>query len=575
MPSELSDSRLANIGARLIRDDWAGFADRFRIVTRRAQLRFAERDKAGMASDHVERLDLYSNAGNHAAEAVKAMLGERIEDRSIWASMKAVYSGLIQERPDWELAETFFNSVTRKIFVTVGVDPRVEFVDTDFAHPPHEPEGDIFATHGLSAGVPGLVRSVVEGAAFAGDFADLDRDCRAVAQVIEDRVRKQGLGAVTGAEVADMVFYRGAGAYLVGRLLTGDRRLPFALALLNEPGGIVIDAMMTTEKELSILFSFTRSYFHVDHDRPHALVEFLSDLLPRKRRAEIYISIGHHKHGKTELYRDLRAHMTTTGDRFEFAPGTRGLVMEVFTLPGFDVVFKVIRDRFGAPKQITREHVKSRYRLVFKHDRAGRLVDAQEYEHLEFPIDRFDPALLQELLSECSRTVRIRDGRVALDHSYVERRVSPLDVHLQAGLDVEAAVLDFGQAIRDLAASGIFPGDMLLKNFGVTRHGRVVFYDYDELTTLEECTFRKKPVSSSYDDELSEAAWFPMGPGDVFPEEFATFLGLDGRLRDLFFAKHADLFEAATWRKWQASIRAGEIIDIYPYTEAARLDLTR
>ncbi len=574
MPSDLSDSRLANIGARIIRDDWASFSDRFRIVTRRAQLRFVEGDKSGMALDHVERLDLYSRSAGHAAEAVRAMLDDRIEDRSIWAGMKAVYSGLIQDRPDWDLAETFFNSVTRRIFVTVGVDPRVEFVDTDFEAPPHDPPGEVFRTH-ESEGTAALIAAIIRGADLAGEFVDLERDCEAAARIIDMRLRRSGMPPVTTAQIANMVFYRGAGAYLVGRLLAGSRRIPIALALLNHRSGIAIDAVMTTETELSILFSFTRSYFHVDHERPHALVEFLSELMPRKRRAELYTSIGHHKHGKTELYRDLRSHMKSTGDRFEFAAGTPGLVMEVFTLPGFDVVFKVIRDRFGAPKQITREHVKSRYRLVFKHDRAGRLVDAQEYEHLEFPIERFDPKLLEQLLSECGRTVRIRDGQVALDHSYVERRVTPLDVYLASGVDCEAAVLDFGQAIRDLAASGIFPGDLLLKNFGVTRHGRVVFYDYDELTTLDECRFRTMPVSATYEDELSEVAWFPIGPNDVFPEEFATFLGLEGRLREVFFSKHADLFDAATWGSWQASIRMGEIIDVFPYTEAARLDVTR
>ncbi len=574
MLGTLSDSRLANVGARLIRDEWNSFTERFRIVTRRARLRFAEGDATGMAADHLERLDLYSASARRAAASMRVTLGRRVEDRSIWAAMKAVYSGLIQERSDWELAETFFNSVTRRIFHTVGVDPRVEFVDTDFEVPPHEWEGSVFRVFGPGSSTADLIAEIVQVVAFPTGYENLSRHAAAAAARLDARVDSLKAGHIESAEVIASVFYRGNGAYLVGRINAGALRIPFALALLKGERGFGIDAVLGSEQELSILFSFTRSYFHVDCDRPSALVDFLSDLMPRKRRAELYTSIGHHKHGKTEMYRDLRRHLVRSGDRFETAPGTRGLVMEVFTLPGFEVVLKVIKDRFGAPKQLTREHVKSRYRLVFKHDRAGRLVDAQEYEHLQFPVDRFERDLLERLLEGCSRTVRLGDGVVEIDHCYIERRVTPLDVYLASGTPSknEAAVIDFGQAIRDLAASGIFPGDMLIKNFGVTRHGRVVFYDYDELlTTLDECNFRKMPEAATYEDELADTAWFPIGPADVFPEEFETFLGLEVHLREAFLAKHADLFDAAVWRAWQDTIAAGETIDIYPYTEAARL----
>jgi isocitrate dehydrogenase kinase/phosphatase len=295
--------------------------------------------------------------------------------------------------------------------------------------------------------------------------------------------------------------------------------------------------------------------------------------MPRKRRAELFISLGFNKHGKTELFRELMAHLGSSNDRFEMADGVPGLVMVVFTLPGFDVVFKVIRDRFGAPKQITRDRVMNRYRLVFRHDRAGRLVDAQEYEHLSFAAHRFDPALLDQLLEACARTV-VRDGdTVHIAHAYVERRVTPLDLYVQAyvGSAAEAAIIDYGRAIKDLAASGIFPGDMLLKNFGVTRHGRVVFYDYDELTTLDECTFRRLPMSDDPYDDMAAEPWFSTGPGDVFPEEFETFLGLSGRLGDVFRAHHSDIFEASAWREWQQRVAEGDRLEVFPYTREQRL----
>jgi len=295
--------------------------------------------------------------------------------------------------------------------------------------------------------------------------------------------------------------------------------------------------------------------------------------MPRKRRAELYISLGHNKHGKTELYRELRRHLALSGERFQPAVGTRGLVMEVFTLPGFDVVLKVIKDRFGEPKRLSRDHVLSRYRLVFRHDRAGRLVDAQEYEHLEFPTSRFDDEILDILRTECARSVAISDDTVRLSHAYIERRVTPLDVYLhEAQTDAaEEAIVDYGSAIKELAASGIFPGDMLLKNFGVTRHGRVVFYDYDELTTLDDCVFRKLPASTSYEEEMAAGPWFPVGPDDVFPEEFATFFGVHGRLQEAFLERHADIFDAAAWQEWQRRVRAGELIEIFPYDDELRI----
>ncbi len=573
MTSELSDSRLANVAARTINDSWAVLSDRFRIITRRAKLRFEAQDWVGMAADHVERLDLYNKVATETAAAIRTALDRRVDDRNVWMAMKAVYSGLIAERPDWELAETFFNSVTRKIFSTVGVDPRIEFVDTDYDSPPSEPTVPVFTSY-RGTGTTELVERILLAAGFGVGFDDLNGDAALVARRIDGRVaRVGGRSGVECIDVVNAVFYRGKGAYLVGRVWVGTQSIPLVLSLLHETDGIAVDAVLLTENQVSILFSFTRSYFHVDVARPNALIQFLSGLMPRKRRAELYISLGHNKHGKTELYRELRRHIAQSGERFEIAPGVRGLVMIVFTLPGFDVVLKVIKDRFGEPKQLTRDHVLSRYRLVFRHDRAGRLVDAQEYEHLEFPRSRFDPGLLEILADECARSVTVGDDTVTIAHAYIERRVVPLDVFLaEASAEAaEAAVVDYGAAIKDLAASGIFPGDMLLKNFGVTRHGRVVFYDYDELTTLDECVFRRLPVADSFDDEMSAEPWFSVGPDDVFPEEFATFLGIQGRLREVFMVRHSDLFQAEAWQEWQRRVGRHEIIEIYPYDDDLRL----
>lgn len=570
--SVVSDSRLANLGARHVADAYSGFETRFRIVTRRARIRFPERDWKGMAGDARERLDLYERASQSAAEAVKGILGDRFEEPMVWAGMKAVYSGLIQSRDDWELAETFFNSVTRKIFSTIGVDPRLEFVDTDFDTPPSEATRPIHRTYPVMA-LADLVRQVLSDAALGSDFADLEGDISHAAAMIAEHLRTIGaLRVVDRTEVIGSVFYRGKGAYVIGRMYSGSHVVPLVLALLHPPEGVKLDAVLLTENQMSILFSFTRSYFHVDVDRPWELIRFLRTLMPRKRLAELYISIGHNKHGKTALYRELRAHMLTSGDRFTIARGARGLVMVVFTLPGFDVVIKVIKDRFPPQKSMTRAQVKERYRYVFNHDRAGRLVDAQEFAYLALPLDRFEPEVLDELLAECSRSVVVDDDRVTIRHAYIERRVIPLDLYLRDADPTLArdAIVDYGNSIRELAASGIFPGDLLLKNFGVTRHGRVVFYDYDELAPIRDCRFRPMPVAPDGDDMAAEP-WFTVGPADVFPEEFSNFLGVTGEIRQAFEDHHAELLDHRWWQSIQSRVVAGELIEIYPYEERARL----
>jgi isocitrate dehydrogenase kinase/phosphatase len=373
------------------------------------------------------------------------------------------------------------------------------------------------------------------------------------------------------------VFYRSQGAYLVGRVRSGPGgaldAMPLTLALHNCNGRLAVDAVLLTADEVSILFSFTRSYFHVEVDRPHDLVAFLHSIMPRKPIAELYIAIGFNKHGKTELFRDLIRHIHQSSDRFQIARGDPGMVMTVFTLPSFDVVFKVIRDTFAYPKTTTRRQVVDRYQLVYKHDRAGRLADVQEFEHLAFARGRFSDDLLAELAREAPSTVTIGERTVEIKHVYTERRMTPLNLYLREVDCKQAreAVIDYGQAVKDLAATNIFPGDMLLKNFGVTRHGRVVFYDYDELCLVTDCNVRELPPPRDFDDEVAAEPWFHVSPTDVFPEEFVAFMGLSGELREAFLKAHGDLLTARYWCEIQARHRAGELIDIVPYRLSRRL----
>jgi len=562
---------VARCAASVLRlfEDYLG---EFRDITRRAARRHEQQEWQAIQRDARHRLDLHPALVGRAVTELGGASTASADHHARWIGAKRAYAELVAHRPDYELAQTFFNSVTRRLLTTVGVDPAVEFVEEEYDRPRRSPERAIFVTYAPQATTAALVHALLGSRRVA--HQPITFDSASIAEII-DRRRRAAWGAqpIEGVDVLEPVFYRNKGAYLIGRIRGGGRLLPLVIALVSDGARVVVDAVLLTEDDASIVFSFTRSYFHVDVEAPHDIIGFLKSIMPAKRVAELYIALGYDRHGKAELFRDLSRHLAASTDCFEFAEGDRGMVMVVFTLPSYDMVFKVIRDRFAPPKQTTRRQVLERYELVFHHDRAGRLVDAQQFEHLTFPRQRFGDELLAELTEETSDTVTISDDRVVFRHLYVERRVRPLNLFLREAPPVaaRAAILDFGQTIKDLAATNIFPGDVLLKNFGVTRHGRVIFYDYDELAPLTDCNFRRMPEPRTLEEEMAAEPWFYVGPHDMFPEEFLPFIGLHGELRELFLQAHGDLFDADFWNRMQALHRAGKIVDIFPYQEAHRL----
>jgi isocitrate dehydrogenase kinase/phosphatase len=354
---------------------------------------------------------------------------------------------------------------------------------------------------------------------------------------------------------------------VVGRVIGRDFLLPLVIALKNTERGVLVDAVMLSEDDVSIVFGFARTYLHADLDHVAEAVVFLKSMLPRKPVSELFTVLGRARQGKTERYRALMRHLSQTQDRFVHAAGERGLVMVCFTLPSFDVVFKVIRDRFAYPKSILREEVKAKYRMVFRHDRVGRLVDAQEFKRLRFPRALFAPDLLTELLAEAAGTVHPEGDGLIFDHLYIERRMTPLNLYLRTATPAaaERAVLDYGQCIRDLAYTNIFAGDLLLKNFGVTRHGRIIFYDYDELCRVTDCRFRDLPQPVHAEDEMRDEAWFYVADSDVFPETFIRFLSFDDTQREAFLRVHGEILTPAFWRNVQQRLRDGEVLEVVPH----------
>ena len=559
---------IAAPASRRIAGAFVEYNAEFRAITRRAPVRFDSRDWKGGQRDAVERIELYDRFVASTVAELKALLGERAEDRALWMRIRADFAERIGGLPDAEFTKTFFSSISRRLFGTVGVAPDLEFVATDLDPLAHLTASVVTNTYINHGSLALLFEDVLGDVRFHTPWRDLDNSIRHVTTEVQAHLDARGeQRSVQRIEVIRPVFYQVFRAYIVGRIVGRGFLVPLVIALKNSDGGLLVDAVMLAEGDVSIVFSFSRSYFHVDLEHVAEAVVFLRSLVPRKPVSELFTVLGRAKQGKTERYREIMRHLADTPDRFVHAPGERGLVMVCFALPSFDVVFKVIRDRFPYPKSARREDVLGKYQLVFRHDRAGRLVDAQEFRRLRFPKALFAPELLAELLAEAALTVREAGEHLVFDHMYIERRMTPLNLYLRAASPAaaEQAALDYGQCIRDLAYTNIFPGDLLLKNFGVTRHGRVIFYDYDELCLVTDCRFRDLPQAASPEDEMRGEPWFYVGEHDVFPETFINFVGFDEAQRAALLRTHGEIFTARFWRQVQRRLQDGEVLEVLPY----------
>jgi isocitrate dehydrogenase kinase/phosphatase len=563
----LSDPRAADCAAAIVAA-FARYNAEYRAITRRAPERFENRDWKGSQADVVERLELYSTMVNQAIAGLRRQLGDDALDIAVWIDIKEEYARRIESLADPEFLKTFFSSITRRLFATVGVNAAIEFFALD-VDPLRGTGSTVVTNRYVNRGSLDLLfEELLSDYRFRTPWRDFEGSVSHVTADVE--LHLKGLGEtrpLREIEVIRPLFYQMSRAYVVGRIIGDGWTLPLAIAFRNSPLGVLVDAVMLQVSDVSILFSFTRSYFHVDLERVAEAVLFLHALLPLKPVSELFTVLGRAKQGKTERFREIFRHLGKGSDRFVRAPGERGMVMACFTLENFDVIFKVIRDEFPAVKNVRREEVMAKYDMVFRHDRAGRLVDAQEFRGIRLPRARFAPDMLEELLAECAANVREDGDDLIVGHVYIERQMIPLNLYLRSAAPEEAefAVVDYGQAIRDLASTNIFAGDLLLKNFGVTRHDRVIFYDYDELCRVTDCRFRDVPEATTDEDEMRAESWFYVADNDVFPETFLKFLGFEGRLREVFLEKHGEILEAAWWRGLQERLAAGEVVEVLPY----------
>ncbi|MFC3686267.1 bifunctional isocitrate dehydrogenase kinase/phosphatase [Hydrogenophaga luteola] len=594
------DSTVAYDIAKAMMDGFNRHYRLFRAESARAKHRFESRDWPAQQRAQRDRIEFYDLRVRECLQRLVKEFKADQQPMAVWEQVKLHYIGLLVNHHQPELAETFFNSVTTKIlkrayfqndFIFVRPAVSTEYIEND------EPKAlptyrSYYPTHET---MRAEVRRMIEDFDLRVPFDDLGRDAGLVLEAMRQRFDHYKLRANFQIQALSGLFYRNKGAYVVGRIINGFQEVPFALPILHDHNGrLVIDAALFGEDDLLMLFSFARAYFMVDMEVPSAYVQFLRSLMPRKPRAEFYNALGLAKQGKTLFYRDFLAHMRHSTDQFRIAPGIKGMVMLVFDLPSFPFVFKVIKDFYPAQKDTTREQIRGKYLLVKQHDRVGRMADTLEFSEVGFPRDRFTDELIAEIQKFAPSQLEIsdRDGdgttEVILKHCYIERRMIPLNIYLQEAFDVlqtpdvqdvslrrareqiTRAVVEYGNAIKDLVAANIFPGDMLWKNFGITRHGKVVFYDYDEIEYITDCNFRRVPPPRNEEDEMSGEVWYSVGPHDVFPETFGPFLLGNPLVREDFMKHHADLLDPAFWQAHKERIAAGHVYDVFPYERARR-----
>jgi isocitrate dehydrogenase kinase/phosphatase len=592
------DSTLAYDIARAMLDGFNRHYRLFRLESQRAQHRFETADWHVQQRAQRERIEFYDLRVTEAVTRLETEFKAGEQPMEVWHQVKLHYIGLLIDHHQPELAETFFNSVTTKIlhrtyfhndFIFVRPAVSTEYIENDepAAAPTYR------AYYPTRETMHENIVRIVTNFQLGRPFAHLDRDARHVLTAMGARLAQVKLRANFQIQVLSSLFYRNKGAYVVGKLINGFNEVPFALPILHDDNGkLVIDACLFGEDDMQMLFSFARAYFMVDMEVPSAYVQFLRSLMPRKPRAEIYNALGLAKQGKTLFYRDFLYHLRHSSDKFRIAPGIKGMVMLVFDLPSFPYVFKLIKDYYPPQKDTTREQIKGKYLLVKQHDRVGRMADTLEYSEVAFARARFEDSLLEEIRQFAPSQLEVgdRDGdgqeEVVIKYLYIERRMIPLNIYLAEAFDVMEngdraaassardqiahAVVEYGNAIKDLVAANIFPGDMLWKNFGVTRNGKVVFYDYDEIEYLTDCNFRKVPAPRNEEDEMSGEVWYSVGPKDVFPETFAPFLLGNPAVREVFMAHHGDLLDAEFWQGHKARIQAGHVHDVFPYEQDKR-----
>jgi isocitrate dehydrogenase kinase/phosphatase len=543
----------------------------FQTLTSQAQIYFAAAKWQEIQRISSERISFYDNRVNECIEQLKKHIDDSEINTELWLDIKGYYTELLSFHPQADLAETFFNSVFCRLFHRKYFNNDFIFVNSTQMAPSVPMEEEYKSFFPIVEGLKPTIKEIVAQFDFQTPFIDLDRDIKHILKAFITQVPNINHSIhLMRFDILKAAFYRNKAAYIVGRIVSKQGVQPFIIPILHKKDrGLFIDAVLTDSTQMRVVFGFARAYFMVNTRSPSGIVNFLNQLMPNRTPAELYNAIGFHKHGKSEFYREFLNHLAHSNESFEVAAGTPGMVMEVFTHPTFPFVFKVIRDKFGDGKPFGKRTVLARYQLVKKHDKVGRMADTIEFSNVAFPVSRFPEKLLERLKKSIGQSLEFDNDLLIIKHLYIERRMTPLNLFLKDATDDDKrhVMAEYGQALKEMIAVNIFPGDMLLKNFGVTKHKRVIFYDYDEVQYLTEMNFRDMPKS---DHGLDYPETYSIAPQDVFIEQLTTFVTTDPYIKQLLIADHPELNKPEFWRIQQQKIIDGIMTDIYPYPESLR-----
>ncbi len=549
---------------------------RFQRITKKAKLRFEAADWEAEDRARKDRIYFYDKRVSETVDYIRDRFDLESADKTLWQDIKRQYLWLLYGHGQPELAESFYNSVFCRLFDRSYFNNRHIFVKPGAAVELLDLDDPVYRSwYPDETGLRRCLDGILNSFDLSNPWENLERDLNLVeknlAPCLTSTVRPEPF---TQFQVVSSLFFRNKAAYIVGRVLVGHHSAPFVVPLLlTERRELYVDTVIINADDIALIFSFTRAYFMVDTKAPAGLVHFLEKILPSSTRADIYTSIGFQKQGKTLFYREFLHHLEHSTDRFVIAPGIRGMVMTVFTLPSYPYVFKVINDEFPPPKNIDRKTVKKKYQMVKTHDRVGRMADTLEFSHVAFPLDRFSDELLHELQSNVPSSLFLEKDCIIIGHLYIERRMIPFNIFLETTQDeelLERSIRSYGNAIKEMIAANIFPGDMLLKNFGVTRHGRVVFYDYDEISAMTDIRIRAIPKARSEEEEFLQETWFHVEEHDFFPEQFDHFVASHARIRKKFLSNHPELLQPDYWKGIQQDIQNNRRHDVFPYRQEKR-----
>ncbi len=568
----------ARLIAKIILAVFNDYYSRSRRIPFDAKLAFERRDWPSTFRLSRDRLSIYTISIDRALPVLEAGAPELREDETFWSDIERYYDELIASRYEADLAFAFINSVRRKLYSDLWKPVQYS-----------PPKGmvrrgtlDVPTLVTISATVPVTSETVREMLAAGGPTARRGAPGGGGGGG-RDRITLAAMarGATEGSELKLVMvnagFYRNRGCYLVGRLaVPGHGIHPLTIALLNEPDGVFVDAVLTESDDLQYVFSSTLANLHVTNPNFHELAQFLFSLMPKRPLGLHYSTIGFNHIGKVAVINEIEREHRRTGERLDTAVGFRGTVAIGFSMPSSRYVMKVIRDeptadyKWGTFPGV--EAVIEKYRLVHYMDRAGSMLDNIIYYNITLDAGMFASDLVDELVQAAPGCVARHGDQLIFRHLIVQPKMIPMPVFLATASpdDARVAVQNLGTCIKNNAAANVFNKDLDGRNYGVSPIRKVYLFDYDAVEPLTEVKVRTNTDRVDGEEDIPD--WF-FEEGTIFlPEETTVGLRIDDReLRRVFLETHPELMTVDYWTGMQRAIREGKVPKVRAYPLGRRL----